>query len=202
MVCDLATEVMAQFENASKGLYMSKLKVAAITLCLIGALPMAASAQSKHGPSQGDREFSLAGTGSSDKSFDGGSVGVTGDLGWYFRDNMVAGIRQSANYAKVEGGGVKNDYWNGSTRGYLNYNLMFDRAAPFIGASLGGVYGDGIEETGFAGLETGLKYYVRPKTFILARVEYQFFFDSGSDVDNAFKDDGAFAYTLGLGYHF
>ncbi|AXS85392.1 hypothetical protein D0851_19390 [Marinobacter sp. Arc7-DN-1] len=164
---------------------------------------MAASAQSpEFGPNEGDREFSLSGTGSNDRDFNSGSFGVTGDLGWYLRDNMVAGARQSINYASIEGESVKDDFWNGSTRGYFNYQFLADRARPFVGGSLGGIYGDGVKDSAFAGLETGIKYYVRTKTYFLARAEYQFFFSDTNDASDAFQDDGAWAYTVGLGYNF
>ncbi len=182
---------------------MNKVNTTALTLCLLGALPMAVSAQnSGFGPNQGDREFSISGTGSSDRNFDSGSFGVTGDMGWYLQDHMVAGVRQSVNYASIEGESIIDDFWNGSTRGYLNYQFLDDRVRPFIGASLGGVYGDGVQNSGFAGLEAGLKYYVLTKTYFLTRVEYQFLFDSTSDASDAFQDDGAWAYTVGLGYNF
>ncbi len=182
---------------------MSKVTTSALTLCLLGALPIAASAQaSSFGPEQGEREFSISGTGSSDRDFNSGTFGVTGDLGWYLRDHIVAGFRQSINYASIEGESIDDDFWNGSTRGYLNYQFLENRARPFVGASLGGIYGDGVEDSGFAGLETGLKYYVQTKTYFLARVEYQFFFDDSDDVEDAFRDDGAWAYTVGLGYNF
>ncbi|MFP4184277.1 MAG: hypothetical protein ACLFRW_06815 [Halorhodospira sp.] len=64
------------------------------------------------------------------------------------------------------------------------------------------VYGDGVEESGFAGVELGGKYYVREKTYLLGRAEYQWLFDDSDDVDDAFKDDGAWAYTVGVGYNF
>ncbi|MFL1406875.1 hypothetical protein ACJO2E_16175 [Marinobacter sp. M1N3S26] len=182
---------------------MNRVNTAAITVCLLGTLPLTVSAQSADiGPDEGDREFSISGTGSSDQSFDSGSFGVSGDLGWYLRDNTVAGVRQSINYASIEGEDIEDDFWNGSTRGYLNYQFLDERARPFVGGSLGGIYGDGVNDSAFAGLESGLKYYVQTKTFFLARVEYQFFFDSSNDVDDAFQDDGAWAYTVGLGYNF
>ncbi len=182
---------------------MIRVNTAAITLCLLGALPMAASAQSSEfGPDMGDREFSISGTGSNDRDFNSGSFGVTGDLGWYLRDSLVAGVRQSINYADIEGESASDDFWNGSTRGYLNHQFLADRARPFVGASLGGIYGDGVKDSAFAGLETGMKYYVLEKTYFLGRIEYQFFFSDTDDVDDAFQDDGAWAYTVGLGYNF
>lgn len=182
---------------------MNRVNTAAMTICLLSALPLAATAQSSQfGPAEGDREFSISGTGSNDRDFNSGSFGVTGDLGWYLQNELVAGVRQSVNYASIEGESLKDDFWNGTTRGYLNYQFLTDRARPFVGASLGGIYGDGVKDSTFAGLETGMKYYVQRKTYFLARVEYQFFFSSTSDATDAFQDDGAWAYTVGLGYNF
>jgi hypothetical protein len=182
---------------------MTRINAAVIAFCLLGGLSMTASAQSSgFGPARGDQEFSISGTGSSDRSFNSGSFGVTGDLGWYFREQVVAGVRQSVNYASIKGESIKDDFWNGSTRGYVNYHFLTDRARPFIGASLGGIYGDGVKNSAFAGLETGVKYYVQPKAYLLARVEYQFLFTSRRDATDAFQDDGAWAYTVGLGFNF
>ncbi len=147
------------------------------------------------GPEEGQREFALSGTGTSDKDFDSNSIGFSGDLGWYTAPNIVLGIRQSVGYADPDKG---DDFWNGSTRGYANYQFGTQNARPFIGASLGGVYGDGVSETGFAGLELGLKYYVLDTTYVLTRAEYQFFFDSGNDT----FDDGAWSYVIGIGFNF
>ncbi|UEX79936.1 hypothetical protein LMH63_18560 [Spiribacter halobius] len=153
------------------------------------------------GPDAGEREFSIAGSGSSDQDFDNSNFGLTADLGWYLQRNVIAGIRQSVNFADIQGEDATNDFWNGTTRGYLDYQFGTHRARPFIGASLGGIYGDGVDDSAFAGLETGLKYYVLEKTYILGRLDYQFFFESGSGADEGFED-GAWAYTVGMGYNF
>lgn len=175
-------------------------------LCVtLGLFPVATLAQSGStsslGPVQGEREFTLSGTGSSDKDFDSSSIGVSADIGWYRSRELLLGLRQSVNFADIEGQDITDDFWNGSTRGYVNYHFGHTAWRPFVGASLGAVYGDGVNDSGFAGLEAGLKYYVLPKTFIMGRAEYQWFFDDGGDVDDQF-DKGAWAYTLGLGYNF
>lgn len=154
----------------------------------------------QEGPVTGERELTLSGTGTSDKNFDNSGFGMSGDIGWYTADNMVWGVRQSVNYADVDGGGLSNNFWSGSTRGYLNYLFLDGATRPFIGANLGGIYGDAVD-TGTAGLEFGLKYYVLPKTFILARAEYQFFFKNTTDASEGW-DEGAFNYVLGMGYNF
>jgi hypothetical protein len=153
------------------------------------------------GPESGEREFTLSGTGTSDKDFDNSSFGFSGDYGWFTSNQSVWGIRQSVNFADVKGEGISDDFWAGSTRGYYDYHFGSGNARPFVGASLGAVYGDGVNESGFAGLELGLKYYVLESTFILARAEYQFFFDSGNSAEDNF-DDGAWQYVFGVGFNF
>ncbi|WMC12110.1 OmpA family protein [Oceanimonas pelagia] len=185
---------------------MNMLKKAPL-VAIMGAtlLPAVAMANmhghSSIGPNQGDREFSLSGTGSSSKDFDNSSFGISADYGWYLSDRTLAGIRQSISYADVEGEGLTDDFWNGSTRGFVDYHFGQNAARPFVGASLGAIYGDGVNDTGIAGLEAGLKYYLLPTTFIQARAEYQFLFDSGDSASDNF-DDGAWAYTFGMGLNF
>jgi len=149
------------------------------------------------GPVAGDKELSISGSGSSDDSFDSTNFSASGDFGWYVTDVWSAGLRQSLTF---RGLGDENE-WDGASRVYTNWHFPIDPFRPFIGASLGAIYGDGVDDTGFAGLETGAKVYVRPQTFIQARIEYQWFFSSMDDLDNNF-DDGAFVYNLGVGYHF
>jgi len=178
----------------------------ALTCLALGLFPALAVAQigesERVGPSVGDRELTLAGTGTSDRKFDTGNFGISGDLGWYVFDrNLLLGVRQSVNYANIEGADISDDFWNGSTRGFANYHFFDDAWRPFLGASLGVVYGDGVDDTGFGGLELGLKYYVLDSTFVMGRAEYQFFFERARDVDDNF-DEGAWAYTVGLGYNF
>lgn len=168
--------------------------------CTLSLLPVFAMAQTV-GPVSGEREITLSGSGGSDKDFDSGNFSISGDIGWYTSNNMLLGIRQSVQYQDIQGVNIDDDAWNGSTRGFIDWHFGSSNWRPFVGASLGGVYGDNIDESAFAGLEVGVKYYVLPKTFIMARGEYQWFFDDTDDVDSSF-DDGAWVYTLGMGYNF
>lgn len=170
---------------------------------LAAAIPGLALAQgmAEVGPRTGDREFTLAGTGSSDDDLDNTSAGISAELGWYLSRQLAVGVRQSVNFADIEGEDLSDDFWNGATRGFLDYHFGQGALRPFVGASLGMIYGDGVEDTGFAGPEVGLKYYVLPQTFVLGRAEYQFFFEDADDADEAF-DDGSFAYVLGVGFNF
>lgn len=165
---------------------------------IVASVLMSATFGAYAGPDAGDKSFTLSGTGSSDKNFDGNAFGVSGELGWYTSERWLWGIRQSVN--GVAGDKV-NDAWNGSTRGFVDLNFGSGDARPYIGANLGGIYGQAVKDTGQAGLEAGLRWFVKDKTFIHAGVEYSFLFDSSNDIDNKF-DDGAFFYNLGVGFNF
>lgn len=169
---------------------------------LIGLAPAIAMAQGGvvHGPQAGDRELTLSGTGSSKSSMDAATFGVSGGLGWFYTDELEFGVRQGMGYADLPG--TSDNRWNGNTRGFADYHFVVgERARPFVGVSLGAAYGDAVHDSAFGGLEAGLKYYVRSKTFIMGAVEYQYFFTNLNHIDDGFED-GAFAYTLGIGYHF
>lgn len=182
---------------------MNRWKAVTALVAAIGVVPGVALAQGSFGPEAGDREFSVAGTGSSDRKFDTTVFGFTGDLGWYLTERVILGGRQSVNYANIEGESLQDDFWNGSTRAYLNYQFApTERMRPHVGASLGGIYGDGVRDSGFGGLEAGAKYYVQTKTYLLVRAEYQAFFRKSSEVEDAFRENGAWAYTVGVGYNF
>lgn len=172
----------------------------ALLLIALAAVSTPVMAQTgAFGPQTGDRELTLSGTGASDKSGDNATFGVSGELGWYISPQTELGVRQSVNYADLPN--TDDNMWNGATRGFADYHFGNGRLRPFVGASLGGIYGDGVNDSGFAGPELGVKYYVREKTFVTGRAEYQFFFDNAGAADEAF-DDGAWAYTLGMGYNF
>jgi len=201
---ELAVEI--RLESATKSPYVlgnhSMKRVLATTLLAV-ALPGAAlaAASGTYGPQAGEREFTLSGTGTSDKDFDNSSIGVSGEVGWFLSDQLSLGVRQSLTFADIQGEDIDDDFWAGSTRGYGDYHFGSGRARPFVGASLGAIYGDGVNDTGVGGVEVGLKYYALPDTFILARAEYQFLFDSSDDAEDNF-DDGSWSYVLGIGFNF
>jgi hypothetical protein len=177
-------------------------KAGLILAVALVAFPASAAEPARSvGPVTGDREFTLSGTGSSDRDFDNSSFGISADLGWYYSERTLIGVRQSVSYADIEGESISDDFWNGATRGFVDYHFGGAYWRPFLGASLGVVYGDGISDSAFGGLEVGMKYYVLEKTFLMGRAEYQWFFDSSSDARDNF-DDGAWAYTIGMGYNF
>lgn len=149
-------------------------------------------------PAQGAREFSISGTGSSDKEFDNNAFALDATYGYYLSSSSAIGFRQSASVTDSEGNDAD---WNGSTRFFYDYHFGEQKLRPFLGVNIGYIYGESVDETFIAGPELGLKYYVLPSTFIVGQIEYQFLFDSANDADSRF-DDGAFAYGVGIGYNF
>lgn len=164
------------------------------SLLVAAMLPVIAVAA----PVAGDREVTLGGAGSSDKSFDDTVFSVQGSWGTYLDEASMWGVRQTVNARDSEGESVKFD---GSTRVFYDYHFGNGQTRPFVGVSVGGIYGDQVDETFMGGPEIGIKHWVRDKTFITAMAEYQFLFKSGSDARDRY-DDGAFFYSVGIGYNY
>src|SRR5690606_39814213 len=125
-------------------------------------------------------------------------LSVSGSWGTYLSEDSLWGIRQTVSASDSEG---ESTQFDGATRLFYDYHFGDGKARPFVGVSIGGIYGEGIDETFTAGTEIGRKYYVLENTFIVGLMEYQFLFDSADEADDRF-DDGAFFYSLGLGYNF
>lgn len=150
------------------------------------------------GPQGGEWEMTLAGSGSNDKEFESGSFNVDVDASYYFSELSSLGVRQNVGYVDTVAGG---DAWNAATSVFGQLHFGDTPFRPFVGASVGYLYGDGVNETFYGGPEAGFRYYVKPEAFIFARASYQFLFESGDDVTDQF-DDGRFLYTIGVGFTF
>ncbi|BAM04879.1 hypothetical protein PSMK_27200 [Phycisphaera mikurensis NBRC 102666] len=149
------------------------------------------------GPYQGAWEFLIGGSGSSDQDFDSNNVTVDVTLGYYLTDTVEVGVRQNVSVA----GNEDDTSWNGATTGFADYVFDFDAFRPFVGVSLGYLYGDDTNDTFIGGPEAGVKYYLKDDAFIFGRVNYDFLFDSGDEIDDNFED-GRFVYSIGLGINF
>lgn len=148
---------------------------------------------------QGVQELTFGGSGGSDRGFNDSFGGATIGYGVYFNNEWQGVIRQSLNYNNPDRGATR---WSGSTRVAADYHFTeLGMAMPFIGASFGRIYGDAVHDTWTAGLEVGLKYYVRRQVFVFAMVEYSWFFDRGRQLDNNF-DEGQFGWSTGVGFNF
>jgi hypothetical protein len=145
----------------------------------------------------GEKSFTIAGSGSNDKHFDNGAYGVSAELGYFLTDAWQAGIRQSINGFA---GDEAENTWNGATRGFIAYNFLDDAVSPYLGANLGGIYGENVSNTGTAGLEAGLKWYVLDKTYINFGMEYAFLFNDTSDFENK-SNNGIYLYNIGVGFN-
>ena len=164
-----------------------------LVVALLGFLlaPCAAMAQFQ----MGDMELTLSGNGSSDNDFDTTIFSVEAGLGHFVSNNLEAVLRQGVSVIDQPG----DNLWNGSTRLGLDYHINLQAWQPFLGASIGAIYGDSVKDQFIAGPEVGVKAFVNSTTFVLASVEYQILFDDADEVDDQFKD-GRYVYNLGLGF--
>lgn len=148
----------------------------------------------------GDVEVLVAGTGSNDDSYEvgAGAVALGGNV--YINDYGTAiTVRQALSFTDT---GPGSDTWNGASR--LGVQQTFDiegPVKPFIGALLGRLYGDTVDDTWTGGAEAGIKWYAQENAFLNASIEYQFLFDSNDQVGDV-GDDGTFFYVLGFGVRF
>ncbi|MDY0212802.1 MAG: hypothetical protein RBR06_07330 [Desulfuromonadaceae bacterium] len=154
-------------------------------------LPLTASAHFQ----AGDKELTLSGSGTSDNDFDNTTFSADLGLGFFFNEYLEGVVRQ--NVAVVDTPGGSN--WNGATRIGVDFNFDLGIWRPYLGATVGYLYGDTVNEAFIAGPEAGLKVFVNDTTFIIAGVGYDFTFESANDADDAF-DDGRFVYNLGIGF--
>jgi hypothetical protein len=151
------------------------------------------------GPRAGDMEFTITGTGFSNKDMDNSGGGVTFAVGSYLNDSgLELVVRQSIQYANTED---DSGVWVGATRLALDQHLFVRGSVhPFVGVNFGGIYGD-VDETFIGGIEVGVKWYVQPRTFIFAMVDYAWTFDDTDDADDAFEE-GGYQWSIGVGFNF
>lgn len=157
-----------------------------------------ADALREFGPRHGDRELIIGGSGSADRSFDNSVGGATVSYGYFVNDSLSSILRQSVNYAKPEDAGSQ---WHGATRLAVDQHFLQGPLRPFLGANVGRIYGEGVRDSWVAGLEGGMKYYVQPRTFLHATVEYGWLFQRASSVDDRFGN-GQWNWSLGVGFNF
>ena len=179
-----------------KKIVATTMYLVAVALCLLPATVFAQ--QGSLGFETGDREFTLAGTGTSDEDFDNSVFSISLSFGYFFSPYLEGGIRQDYAYFDTAG---DDDAYNAATQLFLDYHFDLDRVQPFMGISIGGVYGDFIKDQFIASPEIGVKVFANPTTFILALVQYQILFEDPDDIDDEFEDGRVF-YQLGIGFRF
>jgi len=147
----------------------------------------------------GDREFTLGGSGSVNTSFDDSFGGLNFSFGWYTSETALLTLRQTINYSNSD---TEDAQYSGSTRLAFDFHFGGQGAVkPYVGLNIGGVYGERVRDSFAAGLETGVKYYVQPRTFVFFHVEYDWLFRQGTNIDDTF-DDGQINWSVGVGFNF
>lgn len=146
---------------------------------------------------EGDKEVTLSGSAFHDGDLEGVTMSANGSLGYFITDNLEVSLRQSLAYTDI----AVDSSINGSTRAALDFHFDLEAWQPFVGGNFGFVYGDAVNDTFEVAPEAGVKWFVNSTTFIMAMVEYQFFFDSANEAADSFND-GQFIWSLGIGFRF
>lgn len=148
------------------------------------------------GARAGDWEFTLGGGGSSNSDLDSSLGGFNASVGHYLSDSLELSVRQSANYSN----GAGEAEYDGSTFVALDHHFCSGRLRPFVGVNVGAVYGENTSDSWAAGIEAGLKFYVQPRAFLYALVNYAWSFEDATDADDTFSD-GGLLWTVGVGFN-
>jgi hypothetical protein len=151
-----------------------------------------------YGARTGDWEFTLGGSGASDKQMDDSLGGVNFSVGYFLTDTFEVAARQSVNYSNGAGGGGAR--YDASTFVAVDQHFGSGRLRPFVGLNAGALYGDNTSDTWAAGIEGGLKFYVLPKTFLFALADYAWTFKGSKSPTHNFND-GAFLWSVGVGFN-
>jgi hypothetical protein len=181
---------------------MKKLSTLAAVAVLVPGVAFAQSNMNTmgdegYGPEVGDWEVKLSGTGASDKDFENNSIGVSGSLGKYVYPNVLVGVQQDLGFTDTN----DDSTLIGSTRLFAQYVFDLGKWRPYLGAAVGGTYGEDVNSTFTAGPQAGVKYYADRNTFVYVGTEYQFAFEDSDEIDDAY-DDGSFFHTVGVGFNF
>ena len=143
------------------------------------------------GPTKGDWEAAVAGTGASDESFDNTDFAAAGSIGYYLTKNIPLSFRQRVFFSEVN----DSTQIDGSSIFQAAYQWDLARWQPYLGLNLGGQYGAGVTDAGLWGPEGGVKYFVNESTFLFGSVGYEMEIDSCCN-------DGRIPYQLGVGFDF
>jgi hypothetical protein len=145
------------------------------------------------GPRMGNWSLTLGGSGYSGRSFGSATLGFNGAIGHFLTDVLELSLRQSLDFTDVGGSNLL-----ASTAVGLDFHFPGDQWWPYIGAQFGYLYGDQ-SDTWMIGPEAGLKWFVKPETYLFGQVEYQHFFDRLRAPDETSRR-GQWVFKLGVGF--
>lgn len=150
-------------------------------------------------PSSGSKEVLVAGGYNRDIGTGSGNANLDVSYGSYIDQALEVGLRQQFNYTIQK---ETSDVWRAVTAPFVNYHLTAlgqnQSIVPFLGGQLGAVWNDD-DITGTIGPEGGFKFYMDNSTFLLARYQYQWFFEKFGDVNET--QNSAHVGVLGLGFN-
>ncbi len=163
---------------------LRKLYLVVPVLALL-ALPALSQAQFEAG--NWTLELSGQGTAGTGGAFDTFDASITSQPGYFLTKEIQIGLRNSVTW--TDGGSFRN----GNIGVYGDYHFDMDRWQPYVGANIGYLYGDSVDDNWFAGPEGGIKYFVNATTFIDGFIAYEWNLNEG-------LSEGAYFYGVGIGF--
>lgn len=142
---------------------------------------------------EGDWDLTLSGSAYHSADFDGSSINVNAQLGYFINPNIAVGARQGISFYDYYGSDLAGDT---SIFADYHFDALGDKGewVPYVGLRLGYIWGEDTHNTWYGAPEAGVKYFVNSTTYVYVGLEYDFYFDSPSGYD-----DGQFVWGLGLG---
>ncbi|MFT4584623.1 MAG: hypothetical protein ACI915_002745 [Gammaproteobacteria bacterium] len=167
------------------------LSIATATASAAGESDLSAPYTADPGPSAGNWEATLSGSGQSDYKFRDNGIGLTGSLGYFYTKNWLFSIKQGLSTTDVG----NSNLINGRSVFQAAYQFDLGRWQPYVGMNIGAFYGAGIEDDASVGPELGMKYYVNESTFLYGNMSYEV------PIDQCCKG-GIIPYAAGVGFNF
>lgn len=170
------------------------------------ALPLSTSAQvtfgtepfSAYGMHRGDLEIPVTMPNGRDEPFEDFLSGLSAEYRYQFATSLIGLQRQPRLVLESIG---SEPQLTGASRVSFDRDLSEGAFRPFVSININRFYGEGVDDAWAAGIEGGAKYFVMPRTFLHATVEYGWMFNQLRGFNERFTD-GQWTWSMGLGFNF
>jgi hypothetical protein len=147
-------------------------------------------------PGDGASELQVSGGFFHTQDADTGNLNVDLSYGYYLTPGWQLGIRQALNYNFIDD---QRDFWLATTTPFVNYNFRLTNIiVPYLGAFIGLAWNDR-DETGIAGPQAGVKFFVHDNVFLNLGYRYEVFFNRIEAIEDN-RSDGNHVGNIGIGF--
>lgn len=170
--------------------------IAAVALLVLAFAPFCPAQEAANGFEKGEHTLMLSGGGISSEDFSGNKTALEVELGYFWTDTFATAVRQELAYENYRSG-----MFLGSTAIAADWFWALSQVSPFVGASVGAVYGNHRDTELVLGPEAGVRKLIGESVFVNLMAQYEMFRDPSAQTPDE-RWGGRFAYTLGLGMRY